>query len=963
MTTVSPSLLGRGTDLAALTDALERVRAGSAATILVGGEAGIGKTRLVQEFAGQVASRTRILIGGCSERGADGLPFAPFTAALRDLLSVLGQESFGELLPGDTAGELPRVLPALGRTDTGTDTSTARARLFEEVLALFGNIARNETTVLVIEDAHWAAASSCDLLDFLVRNQQSTPGLLIIVTYRSDELDRSHPLRASLAELERVAWVNRRELARLTRDEVNQQARHLLGATPSAERIANVYRRSDGIPLFVEALLAESGPGDTAPPRSLQDLLLAPIHRLPAETSDAVQVAAVGGVRVEHRLLAAVTGLDDAALSAALRPAVSTNVLRVEGEAYAFRHALIRDAVYDDQLPGDRIRRHLRYAEALESAPSLGPDGRSVLDLAHHWHQAGEPTRALAAAWHAAAHTAQSLAHTEQLGMLERVLQLWDHVDDPSTRIGLDHPAVLERAAEAARLAGEAERGVHLATEALAELGDDPVRSARLLTLRGGLLRVLGSGGDLDDLRTAARIVPHDEPGRARVLSALASRLMDIPAHDEARRVGEDALTLARRHADRESEVFSLVLLATLQSRFGDLEAQLPCLHEAQAIAHSRGAHYLLMRALHAETHLLDAYGEYERAAAVARRGLNAAAEAGVTRIFAGPQAISLVSSLVSLGRWDEAWQVADEYLALAPPPLIRADLWRQQAMIALARGDTSPAQLAVETGRGVAEGGASLVFPTACLEIELLLHQGDGEQACARARQIVAENDMHEPSRFSWPFLVAAARAAGAAGDADLLTTLRSHADTMQVVGPVQDAHRHVFHAETARAEGKDDREAWQSAVRAWENTGDPFELARALLGFAETAVAVDNDRDAAAEALRRADALVADLRAAPLRDAIARLARRARITLPGADVEDTDPVERVRVQLGLTNRELDVLRLVASGRDNHDIAAELFISAKTASVHVSRVLAKLGLTNRTEAAATAYRLGLVDS
>lgn len=207
------SLIGREGDLAVLAGAVDQVTDGSPATVLVGGEAGVGKTRLVQALADRAGDRARFLIGGCVKRGADGLPFAPFTAALRTLVTGSDLGRLADLLPGGKPGQLPRVLPGIGRADAGGDADTARAELFEQLLALLANLARQRAAVLVIEDAHWAASSSRDLLDFLVRNQQAMPGLAIVVTYRSDELAVTHPLRTMLAELDRLGWVTRRELA------------------------------------------------------------------------------------------------------------------------------------------------------------------------------------------------------------------------------------------------------------------------------------------------------------------------------------------------------------------------------------------------------------------------------------------------------------------------------------------------------------------------------------------------------------------------------------------------------------------------------------------------------------------------------------------------------------------------------------------------------------------------------
>jgi DNA-binding CsgD family transcriptional regulator len=958
------TLVGREADLAVLVNEFDGAADGSTATVLIGGEAGIGKTRLVQAFAARVADRARVLVGGCVERGAEGLPFAPFTAALRGLASSLGPAGVAELLPLGKLGELPRLLPGLSELKGETDTGSASARLFEQVLMLLGALATQRPTVLVIEDAHWADSTSRALLDFLVRNQRAAPALLIVVTYRSDELELTHPLRAMLAELDRVSWVTRRELGRLSRRDVAAQVQGILAREPTPDLVDDLYRRSDGNPLFVEALLANrASEGGAALPQSLRDLLLAPILRLPDDARQVVRAAAVGGLRVGHDLLASVAGLEDGPLSAALRAAVAGNALVVDGESYAFRHALIRDAVYAEQLPGERVRAHLRYAEPLEANPALAPDGRAAAELAHHWYAARDLPRALNAAWRAAAEAEASLAYSEQLHLLSRVLELWPQVNAPADRVGSSRLGVLERAAHAAWLAGEAEQGVTLATSALSELDDQPARAARMLELRSGMRQALGRDGDLDDLREAVRLAPVDDPSRARVLAALATRLLDVPQHDEARLVADEALDLARRFGDARTEVLALVVAATVRARFGQLATELPRLHKAQRIAEAIGANDRLMRAIHAEAQLLEAYGQHERAVEVARRGIAAATETGMARSLAGPHIISAASSLISLGRWDEALQTIDAGLQSAPPPIVRAELTCQRALIGLARGDAELPRNAIAIARDVSDAGANIVFPMIELEISLLL-QDKPTDALTVVERALADHDVQASSRFGWPFLVLAARTAGEApGDVHtpaLLAELQVQAEKMPVATPVQQAHQITFAAETARAQGRPGRAAWAAASAAWDDLHQPYRLANALLGAAEAAITVDNDRAAATELIRRAVDLADALSAVPLRAAIDRLVRRARLPVASAEAGTDDPIEQVRARLGLTSRELEVLRLVATGRNNHDIAAELFISAKTVSVHVSRILAKLGLANRTEAAATAHRLGL---
>jgi predicted ATPase len=276
-------LVGRAQELAALDAAWERAGQGQPATVLIGGEAGIGKSRLAEEFGARAraAGAVRVLSGYCLDLSADGLPFAPFTGVLRELVRDLGADGLAALLPGQGARELARLLPELGEPGTGGDPGEARARMFEQVLALFERLAEAGPVVLVIEDAHWSDRSTRDLLAFLVANQHGLHGVLIVVTFRSDELRRSHPLRPVLAELDRLGWVARLEVPRLTRREGRELMACLLGREPEPELAEQVFRRSEGNPLFLEALLGSSGDGAGARlPESLRDLVLADVERL-----------------------------------------------------------------------------------------------------------------------------------------------------------------------------------------------------------------------------------------------------------------------------------------------------------------------------------------------------------------------------------------------------------------------------------------------------------------------------------------------------------------------------------------------------------------------------------------------------------------------------------------------------------------------------------------------------------
>ncbi|GAA3031627.1 helix-turn-helix transcriptional regulator [Streptosporangium longisporum] len=961
--TVSPRFIGRAAELAALERALGGARAGSASTVFVGGEAGVGKTRLVREFARR-AGDALVLIGGCLELGTDGLPFAPFTAVLRTLARDLGHDGVAALLPGGTTRELARLLPEFGEPDR--EGAEARARLFEQVLGLLEGLAELRPTVLVVEDAHWADRSTRDLLSFLVRYRRADTRLLTLVTYRIDEIHRTHPLRPLLAELGRVDGVGRLELGRLSRREVDEQAASILGTGPGAVPETDmdlVYARSEGNPLFVEALL--SGDGSEALPESLRDLLLASVERLPEETQELLRLAAAGGARVEHAMLAAVAGAGEAELSGLLRPAVAGNVLVVDGETYAFRHALIREAVHHDLLPGERIRLHTRFAEALERDPGLLPAPRGAVELAHHWYAARDHLWALMSAWRAAAAARRAAAYDEQLRMLDRVLELWETVPDAAGRIGTDHVEVLRQAATVAHLAGEFERGLSLAKAALREIDieADPIRAARLLRQRGLVRYDLGRPGSVEDLRTAVALVPAEPPTglRAQVVEKLARVLHHSGNSQEREALAEEAIRIARQVGDADTEAHALITLTCGGCHYADMEGRLDAFARAREVAGRASTYGALMRAVISESDAFEGAGWHERAAEVARRGVADAEAYGLARTSGAFLAINLAEPLVSLGRWDEALEVIEHALEVSPPAPFRASLQGLAVDVALARGDLDRAGVLLAASRAVFHQGAhkdQAVLPTLRREIGSLAAHGRFDEACALVERILDQRDLTDSPRYAWPLLLTAVRVPGAPVD-----RLRRLAEKLAAEGDLQRAHGLTFAAEVGRLDGTDDHGRWRAVASAWAGLRQPYAEARALLGAAEAAIA-SGEREAAAGDLSKAAGLAAGLGAAPLAAGIEALAGRARIAIAeGAEPARTPPaVPSPRMAgFGLTAREREVLALVVAGRSNREIAGELFISVKTVSVHVSNILAKLGVASRGEAAATAHRLQLV--
>ncbi|WP_289851522.1 ATP-binding protein [Actinoallomurus purpureus] len=949
---VSPAFVGRQPELAVLADALRRATAGTPGAVLIGGEAGGGKTRLVGEFAERVRGEALILSGACLQLSTVGFPYAPFTAALRQLVREAGAAEIAALMPHDGARDLARLLPEFGEPTAGPDPENARVRLFEQMLLLFERLAERRPLILIVEDAHWADRSTRDLLTFLLRNLRHT-AVLLVITFRSDELHRSHPMRPVIAELERIEGVVRLDLPRLTRTETAGQLAGILGRQPDPKIVDAVYERSSGIPLLVEAT---AGSPDCGMSESVRDLVLAGVNRLPEETQDVLRLATTAGVRFGHALLAAVTGLDDGRLSSLLRPAVDANVLVVDEGAYAFRHALIWEAIHDELLPGEHARAHQRFAEALQDDPSLSAGGRPAVEVAMHWANAHDPERALRAAWQAARESESAFAYAEQLQMLERVLELWERVPDAREHTGACHVDVLRKAAQAAWASGEPERGLAFVRAALSEVDEErePEQVALLLLQRARLKFERGHAGTLDDLRRAERLLPDDSPERAAVLARLGSVLTLRGRDDEARPIIEETLALADRVGDDCATADALNNLAITDAHRGRFTEALATLDRAAACAARARDDDTRLRALINGGDVHDVQGRTEDAIGLAQKALTLAESLGRARTQGVFAAGNLAQAQVSLGRWDDAMETLERADELSPAPGRRGQLLLTRARIAIARGDGDVVDGMVRQLTAlcaVDDPYPQQTLPLARLTIEWRLAEGDGPGAIAATERAVTELELGGEARLSWPILLAGIRTCALQRSVALAGRLRQIATAIPAYGPVMEAERATFEAESARADGVLDRSAWTAAAAAWEALGRPYPLANALLRAAEAALA-DRDRDEASALLCRAADLADRLKTRPLRADIDLVARSARLRLDGRPGG--------QAPLGLTPREQEVLRLLAAGRSNREIAEELFISAKTASVHVSNILAKLGVPSRGAAAATAHRLRL---
>jgi ATP/maltotriose-dependent transcriptional regulator MalT len=979
MRVTSSRFVGRASELAEFEAALREAAAGSPSVVALCGDSGVGKTRLIGEFEASAGEQARFLRGECVELDDGELPYAPLIGALREL-SRSGDEAL-ERLAAPTREALAALLPGLGEVSHDErDDESAQLRLFEALLELLELLGRERPVVLVIEDLHWADRSTRAFTAFLARGLRGER-VLFVVSYRSDELHRRHPLLPLMGELDRGEGTRRIAIAPWAPEELGQALADILGAAPREDLLARLFARAEGNPLYTEELLAAGLDGRGAAPQSLRDAFMLRLERLSAEAQRMLRVLAVAR-RADEELLAEVGGFETEALRDALREAVSGHVVEVGGDGrFLFRHALLREVAYEDLLPGERTALHLAIANVLERRRAEGdPESSLAAQVAAHAYAAGDRSLTLCTAIAAATQASSIHAHGEAAGLLERALECWPRVADAHAISGLDHVELLLAAAEEQHHDEQPGRAQTLLEQALSELDErtEPVRAALVLDRLARVQWELARGDDALRLnRRALELLPagRADTQRAAVLAWGARTTSLRGRYREALAAAREALALIRAIGAGprlESQVLNTLGMAVAGS--GEREA---------GIAELRGALELAQRTA-------DPVG----------------VAVGHT---------NLADLLLTRGRTCEALAVALDGLERVPPSLRGHHLWLAAtvAEAAIASGDWQLAARSLDRVDRAAEG--RWLMNLRMRRAELALGTGEHERAARSLQEIetlvtrtlepqfhasygLALADLHRRcgrlelargaieqalDRIEFctedSMRVTAIAAAGLAVEADIAQRARDQGDTAalsqaelcaelhlarvqgaaQSAGPVEHAWELIAEAELGRLRGHEDPSVWARAAAAWEEIERPYPAARAHHRRAE-ALLEAGDRAGAAQALGTARAVAAEIGAGWLVQELEGLAARARLTLAAleAGAAEPDPAED---PFGLTPREREVLMLVARGATNREIGAELFMAEKTASVHVSRILAKLDVRTRTQAAAVAHRAGLV--
>ncbi|TYL49758.1 AAA family ATPase [Nocardioides sp. BGMRC 2183] len=975
-TPTSRALVGRDEELDRLVGLLDHPDPGAAA-VLLAGDAGVGKTRLLMELRDRALERGwTVLAGHCLDFGESALPYLPFSEVIGRVAAVdpglleqvaADHPEITRLQPGRRARTAAGHSPA---SDIGSTTD--RSALFEAVQGLLLQASERAPVLLVIEDVHWADNSTRDMLGYLF-SRDFGGRVQLVVSYRSDDLHRRHPLRRQAAQWTRLPGLDRLALTPLSDHAVRDLVGELATRRLADAEVASIVARAEGNAFFVEELVASQCWDEV--PDDLADLLLVRLDPLDERARQVVRTISVSGRRISHDLLAAVTELPAEAFEAGVRQAVELNLLEAGPRHYTFRHALLAEAVYDDLLPGERVRLHARYVDVLAEGRAPG----TAAELARHARRANDLDRAVAADIEAGDEAMAVGGPGEAADHYQRALGL---LAEPTRveRVGVDVAKVATKAADALAMSGDTQRAAELLAEHLDGLsadGDATERHARARLLSGyaSWLTIIESEDDpVAVSREAVALAPTEEvPLRAKILATHARVLAkDDDLIEEAETAATEALALAER-LTMPVLASEVVTTLGLLSRTGEVR---PALEKAVARAEEVGAthaaqhgRFMIARSYQDEARWADAM-EWFRSVIEAgeRSGLRWAP-------FAMEARWQLSRIAWSQGDWDAAVAIATPD---AGAPAIPA------AVIA-------PVRLGIEAARGQDVDGALRRLRTLWPDEGVIaVYSAEVEIAVATARAdataaVAAYDDAadllgrlwteHFSGRVRLAALalggiaramtaVSAQQRAGWAAEADrLLAEGEAVAQAFRAGGRewgiegrawstrlVAEHRRAAWLADVGAPSREELRDGWAETVAAFDTFGHVPETARLRASYARVLRAT-GDPTAASEQVVLARAV-----AERLDDRVLLADLDAQEPAPGArSPETTASTPR------LTAREQEILALVAEGRSNGEIGRMLFISTKTVSVHVSNILGKLGAAGRTEAAAIARRDGLL--
>jgi DNA-binding CsgD family transcriptional regulator len=984
-------LVGRRTELALVTQAL--VGGTGPHVVVVIGEAGVGKTRLLAEAIRSArAVGVTVLAGNCLPL-TETVPFLPLSEALRALGSVDGKAAVPAVLARcapHVRSELARLIPDWAASPASAQQAPIhgweQGRLFAAMRDLLAALTAERSCALVIEDVHWADATTLDFLSYLTAVDRDG-ATRVMLSCREEELDPKHPVGQWLAEVARQVGVTQLTLDRLSQPEVAEQVRGLLRAAVPPSFVDVVFARAGGNAFFTEQLVAASvsDQGRLEPmaglPASLAQLLIARVETVGDDGRQVLTALAVAGRGLDEELLLAITGLSLPRLGTAVRDLADARLIdRPPSDGrYQLRHALVGEAIAADLLAGERREQHAVIAQTLIAHDAADGAG----EVAEHWAAAGRMSEELRWRLAAATEAGQVYAHREAATHWERVIDLWSQVPAEVRPAGLDLATVYLNALRALDRCGDTKRAGWLAEQAAGvhALTADR-RTQALLYERVGTYRELDEDGAgleaLDFAMDRLADLPVG-PEHAVVLLTYGQALWELGRVEEARPYLERAQDACQSEVPQTDDLSVLCLLAWPFFDSGDIATGMRLLDQVAALLSPGNDHPAGPWVACERSQALLVLGHLEDAAAVARSGLEIAHRCGLEQTAAAQHLrCDLFEALAELGRHAEAETVIRAATQWAPVSGASYDQMTRATLDMLV-GDLDAATkrwAAIEavTHPKNLEYGGNLVDRGV---IDLWAQRPHA--TLSRIKRTSRRWDDLSYRPFTAAILSTAMRAC-----ADLAETARARREragehtarmSAQDLVDVHDAMRrdpfaaHSFYvtatahgatwaAELTRVAGTSDPDAWATAAAAWNDLHRPHRAAYARWRQAEAVLTAGHGSEAG-DCLR--DAAAAAHNYAPLLSEIRSLATLARLDLRDKHF-DSGPSETAQpLPYGLTPREAAVLRLVADGLTNTQIGNRLFISNKTASVHVTHILNKLGVRNRTQAAAQAQRAGLL--
>lgn len=947
--------------------------------MVVHGEAGVGKTRLVREVCEGQGDETEVLWGSCVHFGEASVPFAPVIGALQAWLARTDAGTRAEVFAG--AGDLSVLLPALGGDDA---RKGQHGRLLPLIDLVVNRLADRGRTVVVIDDLHWADSTSLDVLAYLIagfRDQR----LAVLATCRDEHRGEGHPLHGWLADMRRMPLFSEVHLDRLDLAGTETQLEGLLDRAVDIGFASQVHERSGGNPYLTE-LMVRGLPEPEAElaattPAALREALLAGWHRLSAPARQTTRVLAVSGNPIELAVLtevATANGVDPKQLPGCLTEAEDGGVLRPDGAGRMwFRHPLLAEVLYDAMPPGEAERMHATYVRGLESLPD-DLRARLAADLAVHHERAGQTNESFQWSLLAANHAADLHASAEEVIHLKRACSLWNAVSPTVQGTPGEHIDLLNRTSRACEGMSQLEAAHALAVQAL-----NLVDRTREPLLASTLLRALGEytfqrptpgSAITKEILEAVELTEQfpDSTQRASALATLAEAELRDRLLTDAAKHAEEAVQIGQRTGSHQALTDALNVRAHIRLLFDDVESALADSTEAGRFAQLCGDAAGTVEAAHFRAIDLVKFGRVDEAIESTVTAFEQARQAGnvVWCYFLAAQAAGL---MLDSGRWEDCRGLLREGLSARCGSIPGSAVRMVAAHYAVRTGRLVAARQHLDRALELTPGDfAGERESMALAGAEVLVATGEPRKALEWIRARMAPEDVPGDSKDQ--LLVAFANAAAElavagrdTGDLDLALAAMTAVDEVRGQWPLKTLraetgdrvmHAALFAAEVARCRGQLDEAAlWAEAIEKCRLAGAPWHAAVSRLRCANALIATGASGSDVSDLLRRAHRTAVELGARPLQDDVESLARMVRVSLR-EPVPIADTPRGPAVLASLTQREREILAFLVAGRSNGEIAKELVISDKTVSVHVSNILRKTGTATRVEAAALARRL-----